>query len=337
MKNPFRFFISLFFIAFIGLSCLDQVDLPTQRTNQVLVVEGLFSNLLEENFLKLTYTLPVGSQKSIEPVVGAYIELRSNNGEKVIYKPATDAVGIYRPTDKTLIAKDGIKYSIYIKLLNGKEFSSAPESLPTNVPIQKVTARFRKEAPIGYQIFADFQDPKDSENYYRWEADAYHVRLSTGGQQGCCKICYVLINSEGINNFSDAGVNGGLVRLRPVHFSQAYTLGKHFAEVKQLSITRNAYQYWQKYKNQLNRKGTIFDPLPAPVYGNISNINDPNEFALGYFEVASISKSKLEIPGDTLGSYAVTFIINNSIYTKEGDCMLAYPFAFYADKPPKGW
>jgi hypothetical protein len=337
MIKPFKLIFSIIFTAFIGLSCLDQIDIPLQKYSQILIVEGLFSNLQEENFLKLSYTLPVGSAKRTEPVQGAVVELRGSNGEKTTYRPTTDGVGVYSPNDLAFVAKEGVEYSLYIKLLNGKEYSSVPEQLSTNIPIQNISARFRKQTPIGYQIFIDFQDPKGSDNYYRWEAKEYHLRLTTGGPFGCCKRCFVPTESENINIFSDVGVNGNLVRLRPTHFSQTYTLGKQYAEVKQFSISRNAYQFWQKYKNQLNRSGTIFDPLPAPVFGNVSNVNDPNELALGFFELASINKAKLVISGDTLGEYSATFILNNSIYTKEGDCMLAFPFASYADKPPKGW
>jgi hypothetical protein len=336
MKKIIKSLLVLILIVFFGSSCLDQVDVELRDVSQKLVVEGLFSNIEEENFLKLAYTLPVGTLKRTEPVQGAFVELRASNGEKMIYRPATDAVGIYRPIEEPIVAKEGIEYSIYIRLSNGKEFSSIPEKLLKEVPIQTINARFRRETPIGYQILVDFQDPKESENYYRWETLGYQVKLSTGKEFSCCARCYVPSKSENINILSDNGLNGNSVRLRPVYFSQAYTIGKHYIEAKQFAISRNAFQYWTKYSNQIQREGTIFDPLPAPVIGNVSNINDQNELALGFFEIATISKAKLVVPGDTLGEFAVAFIINNS-NMPSGDCMLAYPFSMYADKPPKGW
>lgn len=340
MKNYIKQFTTLIFTSWISLSCLDQVDAPLRKTVQQLIVEGAFTNEPEENFLKLSFTSPVGTFESVEPVQGAFVELRGSNGENVIYRAAPDGIGVYRPDNQSLRAVEGVEYSLFIRLINGKEFSSIPQKLPKSVPIQKLSARFNTEGQLGYRIFADFQDPKDTENYYRFEGQGYHVRISTGipvgfGGSVCCNRCNVFIKDQSINIFADAGVNGSNIKLRPVFYSPAYALGKHYVEIKQFSISRETYQFWRKYNEQRQRTGTIFDPLPAPVLGNVRNIKDDNDIALGYFEIAAISKSKMIIPGDTLGQYAVNF--NNTLFIPIGDCMQRFPYSNYADNPPRGW
>jgi hypothetical protein len=339
MKKSIKLLITLIFTSFIGLSCLDQVDVPLRKTAQQLIVEGAFTNDPEENFLKLSFTTPVGTFNSVEPVQGAFVELRGSNGENIVYRAAPDGIGVYRPDNQSLRAKEGVEYSLFIRLISGKEFSSSPQKLPKSVPIQKLSARFNTERQLGFRVFTDFQDPKDTENYYRFEGQGYHVRVSIGVPVNfnsfCCNRCNVFVKEQNINIFSDAGVNGNTVRLRPVFFSPAYALGKHYVEIKQYAISRETYQFWRKYNEQRQRTGTIFDPLPAPVLGNVQNTNDANDIALGYFEIAAVSKSKMIIPGDTLGRYVTTF--NNPLFIPEGDCMLRFPFSAYADYPPRGW
>ncbi len=340
MKKHLKFIFSLIFIAFIGLSCLDQVDVPLRKVSPNLIVEGTFTNDPVENFLRLSYTSQIGLFEDLVPVQGAFVELRASNGESAIYRVTPDAIGVYRPDNQSLKAKEGVSYSIFIRLIDGREFTSSPEKLPASVPIQRMTARLDDAGQLGYRIFTDFQDPKETENFYRWEAEGYHVRISTGVPVGfggavCCNRCNVLEKNQGINIFSDAGTNGNTNRLRPVFYSPVYTLGKNYVEVKQFTISRESYQFWRRYSEQRQRTGTIFDPLPAPVLGNVQNSKDPNDIALGFFEVSSISKSKMIIAGDTLGKYFVRF--SNPLYVANGDCMLKYPYSNYADRPPRGW
>jgi hypothetical protein len=340
MKSKKKLLIVTLFTSFIGLSCLDQVEVPLRKTIQQLVVEGAFTNEPDENFLKLSFTSPVSAFNSVEPVQGAFVELRGSNGENVVYRAAPDGIGLYRPDNQLLRAKEGVEYLLFIRLLNGKEFISTPQKLPKTVPIQKLSARFSTEGQLGYQVFMDYQDPKDTENYYRWEAEGYHVRLSKGipvgyGGSLCCNRCNVFVKDQNINIFSDAGTNGSTVRLRPVFFSQVYAIGRNYVEVKQFAISRETYQFWRKYNEQRQRTGTIFDPLPAPVLGNVQNVKDANEIALGFFEIAAVGKSKMTILSDTLSKYSTTF--SNPLYIADGDCMLKYRDASYADQAPRGW
>ena len=68
-----------------------------------------------------------------------------------------------------------------------------------------------------------------------------------------------------------------------------------YVEVSQLNYTREAYQFWKRYQDQLNRTGSILDPLPAAIEGNIYNVANPNELALGYFSAAANFKKRLTI------------------------------------------
>lgn len=67
-------------------------------------------------------------------------------------------------------------------------------------------------------------------------------------------------------------------------------LSRHYFNVRQLSISKNAYEYWRRVRELVNNSGSVFDTPPAPIKGNLYSVHDPDELVLGYFEV---SKAKL--------------------------------------------
>jgi hypothetical protein len=53
-------------------------------------------------------------------------------------------------------------------------------------------------------------------------------------------------------------------------------------------LNQDIYLFWQQYLQQTNRTGSILDPLPASLIGNIHNATDSNDVALGYFETSAV-------------------------------------------------
>lgn len=43
----------------------------------------------------------------------------------------------------------------------------------------------------------------------------------------------------------------------------------------------------------VNNTGSVFDTPPAPIRGNIQNVNDPDEVVLGNFEVANVKLTRI--------------------------------------------
>jgi hypothetical protein len=324
----------LLILIFINSSCLEQVEVGIRQQNEQLVVEGLLTNFAQDNYLRLSYTTQYAYDNEIIPARGVLVEVRRDNGEKTIFRPVPDELGVYKPDEK-FVGVVGASYSIYLKLPDEREFISAPEKMVQPVPIQNISAEFEKNPRYGFRVFVDFQDSKELGNYYRWDASGYHIRRTRTSDNRYNR-CYVLKTETNVNIISDANINGNIVKAKAVFFSPFYATGRHFIEIKQRSISRNAFLFWQNYQKQASRSGTIFDPLPAQLAGNIKNTKNPNDIALGYFEVASTSSQKHTIAkGDSL--YAIDYYFNNEYYIPQGDCMIVFPFSIYADRIPTGW
>lgn len=67
------------------------------------------------------------------------------------------------------------------------------------------------------------------------------------------------------------------------------------ALIEQQSLTNSAYNYWNAIRNQQGNTGSIFETANYRINGNISNVNDPGEFVLGFFGASSVSAKRIYV------------------------------------------
>lgn len=63
-----------------------------------------------------------------------------------------------------------------------------------------------------------------------------------------------------------------------------------YINVKQYSLSDEAYNFWNSIEKQLNTTGEIFDPVEAQIEGNINNIDDPEELVFGFFGASQVTQ-----------------------------------------------
>jgi Domain of unknown function (DUF4249) len=338
-----QFWIVLFCVGALS-SCLEPYPVDNKQETERLVVEALLTNDSQMPAVRLSFTSQSESFSNTVPVRGALVVVKDNKGLTMLFKPLPTLPGLYEPNDRNYRGEPGKTYRLSIKLTDGRTYESSPETMPAVVGVEKITANFENPVTegrlgeVGFRVTLDVKDPKNIENYYRWTSWGLYKRKSTGVPVGfgggiCCDVCWVRKDENGINTLSDANADGGLLANRTVYFSPFYYYGRNYVEVRQLAITRGAFQFWRRYIDQLSRSGSIFDPIPAPVLGNIINTADGGDVAIGYFEVASATTKRIVIEGDALIgkiNYPREFILN-------GDCSVAVPYAVYDTFAPPGW
>jgi hypothetical protein len=294
----------LFLLLIFSVSCVEEVQIPFRSETVKLIVEGGITNDKPPYVIKLSYSGNLVRTNYLNlnlAVSGAKVTVTDDLGESVEFEQALSERGVYRSIDDSYIGKVGRSYTLKIVLKEGRVFQSNPSKMLACPPIDSLYASYEDivnvSVPDGFQVYLDTKDPVNTQNYYRWYAYGYSRIGAVCGYQLCEDACWVPRFQENVNIESDVLINGKPIRKRPVFFSPVYHVGKHFIEVSQFSISRDAFQFWKLYQEQSSRTGTIIDPLPAPIQGNIFNINDPLDFALGYFEVAGISRQRLIIYG----------------------------------------
>jgi hypothetical protein len=69
----------------------------------------------------------------------------------------------------------------------------------------------------------------------------------------------------------------------------------YIVNVYQFSISPSAYEFLLNLQKQVTISGSIFDPPPTFLHGNIYNIDHPEEVALGYFYSAGAANLDIAI------------------------------------------
>jgi hypothetical protein len=329
------------------VDCIEQIRVPVRTEAPILVVDGGITNRPGPYQVRITRTgtfnVPSEAYEKLA-VQDALVQIIEKETNRIVaLELVPNQPGLYQTIENSFVGKTGNTYTIEIRTTDGKNYRSDPEVMPVAPPIKELTARYSaqrtivNDTPFGYEIFLNMDDPADQANYYRWTANSYIRRESVGvlqfGGNFWYKYCWTPVSDNNIIIHSDVYSNGRPLRDQMVFRSPIYTVGKHFVEVTQYALTREAYQFWRRFNEQRGRIGTIFDPLPSPIVGNIYNVDNPNERALGYFTASGISTKRLTVPEDTLIQYNLE--IETGRFIAPGDCRRA--FFQGTEERPAGW
>lgn len=66
-------------------------------------------------------------------------------------------------------------------------------------------------------------------------------------------------------------------------------------EVKQYSLIKAAWQYWENLKKSTENLGSIFDAQPSLLRGNLYNQNNPNDIIVGYISISKPASKRIFI------------------------------------------
>lgn len=296
-------------------SCVDQINFALDREDEKLIVYGQLNNLQEEKYLYLSKTtsadrqpLPSGQFLVLNdlprPVTNAQVLLLLEGNPVASFNMTKP--GEYQLSREVEILETG-NYSVEI-LVDGKVIRSSPASMPSSVGTDELSYEFSRGELNGspevsqISVYSDVNLPNTADPYYlKWEVEeAYFWQLTffpnpfNMGPPPC--YVFGIPDPERIPLFDGENISGGsrggnqLLMKRQV--DQSF-LSRHYFNVKQVSISKEAFDYWRNVRELVNNTGSVFDTPPAPVQGNLENVNDPEEVVLGFFEVARVSLSRI--------------------------------------------
>lgn len=350
----FKFLSSLALVA--GLSaCVDPVALPIRQTERRLVVDGLITDDAPPYPIKLTYSGNLTGSLLIPEelaINGAVAVVTDDAGRSVTLEQDPLNLAYYWVRDPAFRGQPGRSYTLFITLPDGSRYQSRPELLSPVPPLDRLYAKYRRQngslnQPDVYEILINTQDPVTPGNFYRWATVGYLQRwakfdplnppITPGRLPDICNTCSCWVPYYGplTDVLSDALINGNRISGRSVFSAPVYAVGPQYVQVRQYSLTRVAYQYWTLFEQQRTRSGSLFDPQPASIEGNVRAVDDTTKLALGFFGASAVSQQRLTIPGDTIsyGQFIARF--GKAFIPANQDCFQAYPQAQLI--PPVGY
>jgi hypothetical protein len=350
-----KYFIPLATLCFF--SCVRQVDVPIRTVAPILVVEGWITTDPPPYSINLSYsgmftnTYQAGQDSNQQFITDARVILEDDLGDSTTCVRSVN--GTYLSADSNFIGTVGRTYTLKIYLSNGKTYLSKPEKIIPVPPIDSVNVVYDSSyvagiRPTQFIVSVNTHDPPGIPNYYRWTASGYIPRKSWGGpctigsppctnpfMCTCFAFCEQFLAENQVDVLSDQFIDGHEITQQPVFYSPVYWDGVHYIQIKQYSISQEAYLFWEQYLAQTDRTGSILDPLPAPLTGNIYNQADSTDIALGLFSASAAISKKIIIIPFSLQEYLLESIA--MYFIQPGDCHQDYPNSLDDDTIPSGW
>jgi hypothetical protein len=272
--------IQFFFSALMFSSCEKVIQLDLPDLDSRIVVDGLITNEDTTYNVILTRTTKynfVYDTTKLEYEEGALVIVSDDVNNIDTLEEITP--GKYRTHQNKIRGQIGRTYKADIFTKAGTHFLSMPEQMLDVPKIDSIyfTRDFNDISPDNpqyykYTIYVDYHDPANVHNYYLrnmsyfW-ANKWHDNVQWNWV------------------FNDKYSNG--MYLKKDIANDGYGGRNWLFRLNQYSLTEKAYTFWNLVHEQTNLSGDGYSNASVPLIGNIYNVNNPKDYALGYFQVSA--------------------------------------------------
>lgn len=296
-------------------SCIESFTPPeVSNPGTYLVVDGFLNVNGDTSNIRLSHTQGVNDGKQVVTEDGASITVEAENGETYTFSPA--GKGLYRLPPTSFDQET--KYKLRIRRVNGSEYESAYVTVSKTPPIDSVGYRLdQSRNAVIVQVNA--HDATNATRFYRWSfEETYEYRMpyysglirdipnkTIAPRSDNINVCWRTQESKDIKLGSTIKLSQDIIKDLPVNIIDIGTNKLYFGYsilVKQYGLTREAFEYWTDLAKTTQGTGSLFDPQPSQVTGNIRNKADAKELVFGYFSAAQEQKKRIFIK-ETLGTY----------------------------------
>ncbi len=281
--------------------CVDPYDFPFEEKENNLVVEGFITTKPGPHVITLTSTRNIynkGNQYKLY-VQGAKVSVVDSDGNEAVFTEKN--AGQYH-SDSSFRAEVGKRYKLRIIGFRGGLYESTEEEVVPASEMHSIELKYiEKEKTLdngyvkkesGFNVVARVNDDPGVKNQYLLRINYTYLVYTDPAPQGCCSICWVSARLPDFTVFKDYLINGqanaevsvAFFPIVPLHFGS-----RVYLQVEQYSISSPAYTFWKTLNDIKNLQGGLFDPAPAALTGNISNVNNDGELVVGYFFASDVA------------------------------------------------
>ena len=313
MKKLF-FYVSIVLLA----GCKERYDAPVQSpVTGYLVMEGSVNSDAGSSTITLSRTAGL---RNTAPVYesGAIVKLEADDNSS--YSFSEKGQGQYSINNPAL--GNNKKYRLRIQTKAGKQYLSDFATVNSNPPIDSIS--WKKENGNGVQLYVNTHDPLNNTRYYQWSFDeAWEIQMpyisvlkykitrngnmerysvvykdsTTFSYDPTIITCWQFYSSQNLLLGSTAKLSSDIVYL-PIEFipHASIKLGVLYSiNVKQYSWTKQGYEFLDRMKKNTEATGSVFDPQPSELKGNLHCITDPTEPVIGYFNICPFREKRIFI------------------------------------------
>jgi hypothetical protein len=279
-------------------SCKDEY-MPKLKNvkSDILVVEGYIDGANGTN-VSLSKVAPFGDTDTSfqKYVADATIIIEDDRGTK--FPLSNNGNGNYS-AGYSLSTNNN--YRLVILTQNQKKYVSDFVVYKRSPAINSVSYKLEEG---GARFYVSTRDNNNQSKYYRWKFEEtwrFHSFYNSNLKYDRAKkqvvnnpeqnyYCWQSDYSKEILIHSTANLSQDVLQDMPINFiptgsiklSDIYSIN-----VRQFVMDSLGYNYYRQLKKNTEETGSIFDPQPGNLRGNIKNINDSSEIVIGYIGAGS--------------------------------------------------
>lgn len=303
--------LSIFYIALILVflkSCIEPFEPELNNYDDVLIIDGIVTNQDEDYSIKITRSYAY-DENSDEKLSGAVVKVLDDSGNE--YGFYEKEPGVYIKTNSDFIGIPGRKYKVWIQS-GGEIYESEPQLMHQPVPIDSVY--YAPDTRVsgdddgktdGIEVFVDVLHPADDVKYYAWEYDetwqftAPYVSANRPG----VSLCYKTARSGSFILGNTVSFQNRMLKNHPVYFisdNSNRLIRRYSTLLKQYTLSEESYLFLSNLQKNNETTGSLFDPTPLMIQGNISCSSNPDVPVMGFFQVSAVSTKRLFVDRDDL-------------------------------------
>lgn len=332
-------------VLFLLSACISIYEPEVRELIPRVVIDGSINDLPGPYEVRIYSTASSSNVRFFPNVFPAVDEVNISDDEGNVAVLQNAGNGFYRTNPDDIQGMPGRTYTLYVRLADGTEITSKPETLPNVPEIDDLIVEY-EELPVGsstrgqFKVYADLQDSPDPGEFYRWTWKHYSFKefcrvVLIRFVQPCCEPCWdIEFCASCITLASDRFFNGQRVQqfLLDVPYN---SVEPYYLLVEQQAITEDAYNFWRVVDNQINKVGSVFDNTPASVPGNLVNLTNADNEILGLFSVTGLRRRvfyvlRNNIPQAPLTSVPIDYDISNT-------CAACSETSTTTSIRPEGW
>lgn len=314
MKLLYNFIISLL-IALSLSHCIEPFSPPETNSGQGhLVVDGFLNTGNDTSYISLRLTQNIYDQPSQFLIQNAAMMISTEQGNET-YQFTYKGNGEYFLPPQNFSHQNKYRLTIH---LDGEVYESEYVEVSDTPEIDSITYRVDNNLN-SVVINVNTHDELNKTRFYRWRFEETHEYFATyySSLIADSETNIIIPRTQNINRCWKTDLNKNILLGSTIKQSQDAILSlpvnnvpietnkflvKYSILVKQYGLTREAFEYWTTLTKTTQGTGSLFDPLPSLVTGNIKNIGNKDKLVFGYFSAGKETQKRIFI-NEGLGQY----------------------------------
>lgn len=300
-----RRLIWLISLAFVMLSaCLEPYPPPGNLPPvNILVVDGFMNSTDGSAIVRLSRAVPLSDKDVFRPESNATVTILTADGRT--FDLVQQDSGRYSLNG--MIIDPALRYQLQIRTEDGQDYFSDFVDIRQSPPIDSVTWR---PGIAGLDVLVNSHDDSGNSRYYRWdytETWEYHAPVQAAYKvingevlfrdpEDYLYTCWKTVPSTRILIGSSVRLTEDVIRDFPLifipKFSDKISI-KYSMLVRQRVMDKMEYQFWSDLQKTTESIGSLFDPQPYEITGNIHSAGDGGAPVLGFFSGGSVREERL--------------------------------------------